>query len=101
MRSCIVLLAAVLAGCATQLEIPKEVPIPVPVACVDRKDLPVPPQIHNEAELLLLDEYDRTLTLWIDYARLQAHRLKLEVIAKRCSEIPAIRPTHGLGIRPP
>ncbi len=99
MRAVILFLAIVLAGCATSLEIPKEVQVPVPVPCVDPKDLPVPPLIATEAEILLMPRYERTLRIWIDHARLVTYQAQLEAIARRCSQLQPLRPASGVGLR--
>lgn len=101
MRGAIVVLAAgLVAGCASQLEIPKEVDMPVAAACVDPKDVPPAPRIRTEAELRAMPEYSRTLQLWVDHWLLVSYKEKLEAIASSCSKIPELKPAGGLGLRP-
>ncbi len=90
-----------ISGCAAQLQIPKEIAVPVPTPCVSEKDLPAPPKIHSEAELLLLPRYQRTLQVWIDHWRLSDYKDQLEAIARRCSQLTPIRPAGGVGLKRP
>lgn len=85
-----------LAGCAAQpVEIPKEVPVPVPVPCVAEKDVPKPPVVLSQAELMLLNDYQRTLQLWLDRWALDTYQQQLEAIAARCSRLQPIPATTG------
>lgn len=99
MKAIALCLALLLAGCASTVEIPKEVQVPVPVPCVDQKDLPAPPAIASEAELLLMPRYERTLRLWIDHARLVTYQAQLEAIARRCSQLQPIQARGGVGLK--
>ena len=62
-----------LAGCQTALPVPREVKIPIPVPCVDARDVPAKPPITTDAELLRLDDYSFTLTIWLDRRMLQQY----------------------------
>ena len=88
----LLLVLGALAGCATPLQIPREVKVPDPVPCLDTKDRPARPAILSSAELLLLSRYDRTLQLWIDHELLRGYTVKLEAIAERCSQLGPIKP---------
>lgn len=79
-----------LASCETvqTVEVPKEVKVPVPVACIDPKDVPERPQLRTEADLMAMDTYRRTLAAWQDLKRWEAYGAQLEVIAQSCSRIP-------------
>jgi len=78
-----------LAGCATQLQVPEKVNVPVPVACVDPKDVPPRPQLRTQDDLMGMDRYRRTLAAWSDLVKLWAYTTQLESIAAGCSKIPA------------
>lgn len=81
----------VISGCASTVEIPREIKVPVPVACIAQQDKPQRPPLASDAELLALDTYRRTWALWGDRANREAYASKLEAIAEGCSRIPAIR----------
>lgn len=66
-------LVLLLAGCGTMLPVPREVKIPVPVPCVDARDVPAKPPIATDADLLKLDDYQFTLTIWLDRRMLQQY----------------------------
>lgn len=89
-----VLLALGLASCSTlpSVQVPKEVKVQVPVACVDPANRPKPPAILDEDALLAMDDGTRTLRLWADHARLRAHAEALEAVVEGCSRIPATKP---------
>lgn len=87
----VLILTLTLAGCASTVKIPEEVKVPVPVPCVDAQDVPAPPPLHTEADLLAMDPYRRTVALWVDYVQLLVYKQKLEVITNRCSKIPALK----------
>lgn len=79
-------------GCAsTALDIPKEVRVPVPVACVAPKERPRQPTLLSDAELLALDGYRFTWALWGDRLERQAYQATLEAVVEGCSRIPPVR----------
>lgn len=80
-----------LAGCASTLQIPKEVSVPVPVPCVKPEQLPERPGFMTDSDILAFDSYRRTWALWLDRALRQAYEAQLEAIAKGCSKIEGIR----------
>ena len=82
-----------LAGCASTVEIPKEVRVPVPVPCIAPQDKPQRPPLAADAEMLALDTYRRTWALWGDRASREAYEARLEAVVEGCSRIPAL-PTH-------
>lgn len=90
----VMLLAAILilglAGCASTVEIPKEVKVPVPVPCVQER--PQRPPLLSDAELLALDRYKRTHALWGDRIERQRYQSELETVVEGCSRIPGIKP---------
>ena len=83
--------AALLAGCASTVEIPKEVRVPVPTPCIAPQDKPQRPLLASDAELLALDRYKRTHALWGDRIARQAYQSELETIVEACSRIPVIK----------
>ncbi len=102
MKSPLLLLLAALAAvplassCDTvpAVDVPKEVRVPVPVACVDPADLPERPALRTEADLMAMDTYRRTLAAWQDLKRWEAYGAKLEAITTACSRLhvePAAR----------
>lgn len=83
-----------LAGCASTVEVPREVRVPVPVPCIAPEKLPERPQFMTDAEILAFDSYRRTWALWMDRALRQAYEAQLEAIAKGCSRIPPLKPVR-------
>ena len=79
-----------LAGCASTVEIPKEVRVPVPVPCIAPQDKPQRPPLAADAEMLALDTYRRTWALWGDRASREAYEARLEAVVEGCSRIPAL-----------
>lgn len=84
-------LCLLLAGCASTVEVPKEVRVPVPVPCVRPEQLPERPQFMTDADILAFDSYRRTWALWLDRALRQAYEAQLEAVAKGCSTIPSLK----------
>lgn len=86
--------AVALAACAPQseLKVPEQVKVEVPIACIRPADVPQPPALRTEPELMAMDRYRRTLATWSDLVQLQAYRKQLEAIAAGCSKIPARPP---------
>lgn len=82
---------AALAGCASTVEVPKEVRVPVPVPCIRPEQLPERPQFMTDADILAFDSYRRTWALWLDRALRQAYEAQLEAVAKGCSTIPSLK----------
>lgn len=82
-----------LTGCAgSGVTIPKEVRVPVPVACVDPKDRPARPPLRTDAEILALDSYRAIWALWLDREDRQGYELRLEAVVEGCSRIPPVTP---------
>ena len=72
-----------LSGCmGQQVVVPKEVKVPVPVACIDA--LPPAPQVASDAELLAMDDFDLVLRLALDRKRLEASYGELRALAGAC-----------------
>lgn len=87
----IVALVALLTGCASPgIEIPREVRVQVPVACVAPEDRPTRPALLSDGDILLLDSYRAVYALWGDRLERDAYERKLEAIVEGCSRIPAV-----------
>jgi hypothetical protein len=84
-----VLVACVfLAGCATSsIEVPKEVKVPVPVACIEPAARPVRPQLRTEPDLMLMDRGRRTLALFVEWLQQQLYIAELEAVVEGCSRL--------------
>lgn len=97
MRILILVAVLALSGCAnTQtFTVPKEVKVPVPVACIDEADVPKVPAVATEAELMGMDEYRRTLATWLAYLKLEIYKREAAAVIDRCSRIPA----GGVGLK--
>jgi hypothetical protein len=63
-RAGVLAVAAVLAGCAHQAQIPSEVLIEVPIPCV--KTIPKPPRLNSDAALRAASDGDHVLMLGAD-----------------------------------
>ena len=81
MRLLLVSLCCV-AGCATTVEIPKVVKVPVPVPCIET--LPPSPTVTADAVLAVLPDYDLVLTLALDRKYLQQGYAELRAVATAC-----------------
>ena len=82
MRWLLASLCCIAAGCATQVQIPTVVKVPVPVPCIDK--LPDAPAVAGDAELLVLDDYGLVLTLARDRATMTAAYGELRAVAQAC-----------------
>lgn len=80
-----------LVGCASTVDIPREVSVPVPVPCVKPELLPERPGFMTDGDILAYDSYRRTWALWMDRALRQAYEAQLEAIVKGCSKIQGMR----------
>ena len=71
----IICCAAILTGCATT-------PSAVSVSCV--REAPEKPQTTDEADILKMDDYSATLTVWTERLLLKAYSEKAEAIITVC-----------------
>jgi hypothetical protein len=71
------LLILSLSACATEIQLPKEVEIPVPVPCVGEKDIPAQENLSSDDEILAMEPYDRTVTMWND------RKARIDVMARQ------------------
>lgn len=87
---------ALASGCATlsEVQVPEQVKVQVPVACIEPGKRPQRPALRDDDELLAMDEYRRTLATWAERLRLKAYADEAEAVIEGCSRIPA-------GSRPP
>lgn len=93
--------AAALAACGTSpIDVPKEVKVEVPIACIKPQDRPVRPYLRSKDDLVAMDLYRRTLAIAADWLKLWVYAAELEALVDGCSRIPAaaMNPTSpGLG----
>lgn len=73
---------AVLTGCASAPEIPREVRVPVPTPCIDRA--PQRPSMLSDAELLALDDYGLVIALARDRRVRQGWEATIEALVEGC-----------------
>lgn len=76
-----------LAGCSSAPLIPdppKEVRIPVPVACIKPDDVPQRPSMLSDAQLDALDDKRAVIALGQDRRVRQAYQAQLEAAVKGC-----------------
>lgn len=76
-------------GCTSQLQIPKETLIQVPMACLSPADKPQRPVLLTDAEILALDTYRATWALWGDRLERDGYEKKMEAMVEGCARIPA------------
>jgi len=75
-------LVAVVAGFAGGPEIPREVPVVVPVPCVAER--PQRPSMLSDADLLALDDYGLIVALARDRRIRQGYQVELEAAIAGC-----------------
>lgn len=80
-------LSALLSACAANepVKLPERVNVPVPVACVDRKDVPERPALRTDGELMALDRYKRTLAMWEERRMREEYEKKQAAIIESCT----------------
>lgn len=83
--------AALLASCASQVVVPREVRVPVPVACISAAGRPQKPALRTAADLMGMDRYRRTLAAWSDLRAYEAYTAELEALIEGCSRIVPAR----------
>ena len=74
---------AVLAGCATGPQVPAVVKVPVPVSCIQGEP-PAKPDTLSEAEILVMDDYAATLTVWTERLLLKSYAVRAEAVILGC-----------------
>lgn len=74
-----------LTACASAPHVPREVLVPVVTPCIAREDIPPPPRIWTETELLALDEYRRTHAAWASLRAARAWAKALESLIETCA----------------
>ena len=77
-------LALILGGCAAHLPVPKEVKVPIPVPCIEAKDVPQAPPIVTNPELLKLDEYSFVLTIYTERQDLRRYSAEQAALIEAC-----------------
>lgn len=73
---------AVLTGCASVPQIPKEIRVPVAVPCIDR--VPQRPSMLSDSELLALDDYGLVIALARDRRVRQGWEATIEALLEGC-----------------
>lgn len=73
-----------LSGCASIPNLPKEVLVPVPVACIASSDLPAKPDFVTDAALSVMTDGDLILSLAADRRQNQGYRAELEAVLAGC-----------------
>lgn len=76
------LLALLLAGCASGPQMPERVEVPVQVPCIER--VPEKPQTTPRDALLALDDYRFVLSLWRDRMLMEDYAAQLEATVEGC-----------------
>lgn len=87
--------AVVLAtGCAElpTITVPERVNVEVPTPCVPPGGMPEKPVLTPEADLMAMDTYRRTLTVWRDLKRLEAYSAKQDAVLEQCRRLPGSSP---------
>lgn len=92
LRAGAIIAVALAAGCASlpSVNVPREVKVPVPVACVEPAHRPQRPALRTPEDLMLLDRYARTIATWSSYERALGYVAELEAVVEGCSRIPAV-----------
>ena len=78
----ILLCTALIAGCASQPQVPTVTKVPVPVPCI--KEAPEKPATTDEKALLAMDDYAATLTTWTERLLLKAYSEKADAVIQAC-----------------
>src|SRR3990167_6857853 len=76
-------IVTILAGCATGPQVPAVVKVPVPISCI-HGDPPAKPDTLSEAEILVMDDYAATLTVWTERMMLKSYAVRAEAIILGC-----------------
>lgn len=79
---------ALILGCAPAVQVPEQVRIEVAVRCVDPAKIPPRPPVRSESDLLAMDRFRRTLAVWQDMRRWEAHAEQLAALVAGCAALP-------------
>lgn len=82
MRTLIIAMAAILAGCAGQPTLPTETKIPVAVPCLSESVKK--PDFITDADLIKLGDYDFVVTIAKDRKEREGYELLLEAALSGC-----------------
>lgn len=77
------------AACSTGVQAPREVLVPVPVACLELADVPARPAIAGDGELAKLPDGAFVRRIWSERERLAAYALGAEILLRSCARSPA------------
>ena len=75
--------AALLAGCTTAPTVPEVVRVPVPISCIQGEP-PAKPETASEAEILAMDEFAATISVWTERLMLKSYALRAEAVILGC-----------------
>jgi len=80
------LICLLLTGCGgVNVQVPKEVMVPVPVPCVDK--LPDDPQaLSPEAVKAIPNEYQATIELYLGYVQLWDYHAQAKAVLEACKK---------------
>ena len=78
----VILCCIAVSGCTSNPAIPTVVRVPVPVSCI--KEAPVLPETRAEAEILALDEFAATITVWAERLALKAYSARAAAVIDAC-----------------
>ena len=76
-------IAAVLTACTSAPKVPEIVRVPVPVSCIQGEP-PAKPDTLSEAEILVMDDYAATLTVWTERLLLKSYAVRAEAVILGC-----------------
>lgn len=81
------IVAALIAGCASTVDVPPA-EVPVAVSCV--KDRPMPPALRTTAEILAMDDYGVILALRVELMMRDKYIGELSDIVDACERAPDV-----------
>lgn len=89
-----IIAVALASGCAElpTVKVPERVNVEVPVPCVPAGGMPQRPATTPEADLMAMDTYRRTLTVWRDLKRLEAYSAAQDAVLEQCRRLPGSSP---------
>lgn len=82
MRNSLLLLAALVSGCAADPAVPRIIRVPVPVPC--SATVPDQPTYADDAAILAMPEYTATLAVWIERRAAIDDAAKVRALLQGC-----------------
>lgn len=80
----IISMCLLLSGCYTIPQVPTEVRVPYPIPCITRDQLPTPPKLLTNQELLGLPDYVFVLQLGIARTELTQYVMEQRALLEAC-----------------